>query len=136
MKRLQFVPENCTGCRYCELVCEFMHTQECGKENSRIKIIKDEEYGNHLAVFCNQCDEAPCINVCPTNALFRDEKTGVVMVDDELCVGCGSCIGECPIGALRLDRYKSKIIKCDLCGGDPECVKKCSRNALILVDVD
>ena len=69
-------------------------------------------------------------------ALNRDESTGVVVVDDSACTGCGDCITACPLHALALDEEKAIIFKCDLCGGDPECVKWCTREALLVTEAD
>ena len=88
MKLVQVITDNCTGCRLCEMACSFYHEQECSATKSRIRIVKDEEFGHHLILFCTQCAEAPCIESCPVEALHRDEKTGVVVVDGELCTGC------------------------------------------------
>ncbi len=59
-----------------------------------------------------------------------------MLLDDELCNGCEACIDACPLGGLSLDRGKNIVFKCDLCGGDPECEKICSREVLILKEVD
>jgi Fe-S-cluster-containing dehydrogenase component len=82
------------------------------------------------------CVEAPCIESCSAGALYRDGKTGIVVVDTKTCVGCGDCIPACPMHALFLDEEKNIILKCDLCRGDPECVKWCPNNALILKEID
>lgn len=58
------------------------------------------------------------------------------MVDEEKCVGCGFCVIACPWGLVVLDPMKRKAIKCDLCGGDPVCVKECPEKALLLVDLN
>ena len=136
VKLIEINPKDCTACRLCEMACSFHHEQECSTVKSRIKILRDEEFGNHLVLLCMQCAETYCVESCPTEALRRDEKTGVVLVDNELCNGCEVCIDACPLGALSLDREKNIVFKCDLCGGDPECVKICSREVLIIREVD
>lgn len=118
------------------MVCSLHHEQECSTVRSRIKILRDEEFGNHLVLLCAQCTEVYCVGSCPTEALRRDKETGVVLVDDELCNGCEACIDACPIGAISLDNKQNIALKCDLCGGDPECVKICSREVLIVKEVD
>jgi Fe-S-cluster-containing hydrogenase component 2 len=76
------------------------------------------------------------MDVCPTGALSRDNKTQAVVVEYEKCGGCGNCVHVCPFGAVTLDMVAKKAIKCDLCGGDPECVKICPENALQYIDAE
>ena len=137
MKLIQVISGNCTGCRLCEMVCSFCHEQECSTAMSRIRILRDEEFGNHLLQLCIQCADAPCIESCPVEgALYRDEETGVIVVNEEDCIGCEACIEACPLRALFLDKEKDIVFKCDLCGGDPECVKVCPVQALVLKEED
>ncbi|MFC1988204.1 4Fe-4S dicluster domain-containing protein, partial [Chloroflexota bacterium] len=136
MKPIEIVHSNCVGCRLCEMVCSLVHEGECSTAMSRIRIYRDEEFGNNLVSLCLQCDDAYCIDSCAYGALNRDEKTGVVAVDDKSCTACEACVAACPIGAIYLNKEKDTVFKCDLCGGDPECVKFCSRGALILKEAD
>ncbi len=136
MNLIEVIPDNCFACQLCELACSFYHEKECSHTKSRIKILKDSEWAFDFPLLCIQCAEAPCIESCPTEALHRDETTGVVLVDNELCNGCEACIDACPLGGLALDREKNIVFKCDLCGGDPECVKWCPSEALTLKEVD
>lgn len=137
VKLIEVIPDNCFGCQLCEMACSFYHEQECSHTKSRIKILKDSEWAFDFPLLCIQCAEAPCIEVCSTEALHRDETTGVVLAEDELCIDCGLCVTACPIRALALlDEGKVRILKCDMCGGDPECVKWCPSEALTLKEVD
>jgi Fe-S-cluster-containing hydrogenase component 2 len=63
-------------------------------------------------------------------------RTGAVLVNEEKCTGCGLCIPSCPIGILKVDPVTHVAIKCDLCGGDPECVKRCPEKALKYIDAE
>ena len=132
---IEVIQENCTGCRLCEMACSFFHEKECSTTMSRIKILQGREWSFDCPLLCIQCPEAPCIESCSVNALHRDEKTGVMLVDDEACIGCGDCIDSCPLHALSSNK-RGIIFKCDLCGGDPECVKWCTRGALIFKEID
>ena len=136
MKLIGVFHNKCVGCRLCEMVCSLVKEHECSTTKSRIRIIRDEEFGNNLVSLCIQCADAHCLESCAQGALSRVSETGVVLVDDELCNGCEACILACPISAISLDGEKNVVFKCDLCGGDPECIKVCSREALILNDVD
>ena len=136
MKLIEVSHSKCTGCRSCEMVCSLTHEQECSTAKSRIRIVRDEEYGNNVISLCMQCADASCMDSCPGEALHRHPETGAVLVYDELCIGCEACVEACPLGALSLNREKAVVFKCDLCGGDPECVKWCKRGALACTEVD
>lgn len=132
MKLIRIVPENCSGCRLCEVTCSFTHFRNFSPELARIRIVKDEEFGHHLIVMCTHCADAPCIDVCPVEAITRDEKSGAVVLDEVECTECGECTEACPIGAPFLTGEMDYPLKCDLCGGkEPECVQVCSREALV-----
>ncbi len=136
MKLIEVSHSSCAGCRLCELVCSLFHEGECSTTRSRIRIFRDEEFGNNLVPLCIQCAEVYCVESCPLAALSRDPETGAVLVDDELCNGCEACLAACPLGAIFLSQEKGIVFKCDLCGGDPQCVKFCSRGALVFKDTD
>ncbi|MCP4751948.1 MAG: 4Fe-4S dicluster domain-containing protein [Proteobacteria bacterium] len=132
MKRIKIIQENCTGCRLCETTCSFAHFRKISPELSRIRIAKEEEFGDHRVALCTQCQEAPCIEVCPVEALTRDQASGIVILDEDECTGCEECREECPTGAPFITKEKDYPLKCDLCGGgEPECVEICSRQALV-----
>jgi Fe-S-cluster-containing hydrogenase component 2 len=65
----------------------------------------------------------------------RNTKLGIIEVTDK-CVGCGQCISACPYGVITIDSTTRKAIKCDYCGGDPICVKRCPSNALVYIDAE
>lgn len=133
-KLLLIDPEKCTGCRACEVVCSLFHEQRCNPAESRISIIKYEQAGVYIPVTCQNCQSMPCGAVCPTNALSQDEETGLVVVNYDLCIGCRMCVVVCPFGGMGLDARGERVIKCDLCGGDPICVRFCEPKALRYLD--
>ncbi len=138
MPRKIFVidPERCTGCRLCELVCAVKHTGLSNPTRSRIRIIKWDNEGVYLPTHCRQCRDAPCMDACPEQAIYRDKADGVVMVDDDQCIGCQACVEACPFGAMGFDSDREQVFKCDLCGGDPQCVRFCDMKAVDYVDAD
>ena len=136
MKLIEISHSKCVGCRLCEMICSLSHEGECSTTRSRIRIVRDEEFGNNLVSLCMQCAGSYCVESCPYDALSRDPQTGGVLVDDKLCDGCEACVDACPLGAISLDRERGVVFKCDLCGGDPKCVKFCSRDALTSKDTD
>src|SRR5208283_3813620 len=82
------------------------------------------------------CPDAPCVTVCPADALSREGEFGHVMVDEKRCASCSSCVLSCPFEVLRLEGRRSMPNPCALCGGDPECVRSCRAGALELVRLD
>jgi Fe-S-cluster-containing hydrogenase component 2 len=111
-----------------------MHDGVSNPSRSRIKVMKWESEGLYIPMACQQCDDAPCMNVCPVKAISRDEDIGFVTVDYDLCIGCRSCVAVCPFGAMNYNVIDKKVFKCDLCGGDPQCVRFCEEKAVDYVD--
>lgn len=125
MRKLVVNPIKCTGCRSCMLVCSFMHTDECSYYGSRIQIESQEGKGLHTPVLCRFCEDPACVRACPVEALSIQPSSGAILVDWGLCNGCQSCVSACPHKAMRFDKKTDKAFTCDLCQGDPECVKVC-----------
>ena len=135
-KMLVVYHEKCTGCRLCELVCSVTHDGVSNPARSRIKVMKWESEGLYIPMTCQQCDDAPCMNVCPVKAISRDEDVGFVTVDYDVCIGCRSCVSICPFGAMNYNAIDKKVFKCDHCGGKPQCVRFCDMKAVDYVDAD
>ncbi|ENF7814990.1 4Fe-4S binding protein [Enterobacter soli] len=134
--------EKCIGCRTCEVACVVSHqdTQDCAAVtavafSSRIRVIKGGAFTT--AVACHQCEDAPCANVCPTQAI-RSEA-GVWRVEQSRCIGCKSCMVACPFGVMQVAvvAEHAQALKCDLCAhraDGPACVAACPTHALSCVD--
>lgn len=137
MKTVTIDPKSCVGCRNCEMACSFAQSGEtCLREDSNIRVNVYAEDRFVMPVTCFYCEEAWCMNVCPANAISRNEKTGAVEIDQSRCAGCKMCILACPYGNIHFDHVKLVSRKCDLCGGDPECVKHCIGGALHYEEVE
>jgi carbon-monoxide dehydrogenase iron sulfur subunit len=128
--------DKCTGCRLCELVCAVSHDGISNPARSRIRVMKWEAEGLYIPMTCQQCQDAPCQNVCPVKAISQDEKTGRVSVDYNVCIGCRSCVSVCPFGAMNFNTIDRKVIKCDLCDGNPQCVRFCEVKAVDFIEAD
>lgn len=127
-------PENiCSRCRMCELICAFHHHAVGNPRRARIQVISLGQ-GEDIPVTCLNCEDPPCLNICPTGALHRPEPEGMVKVQEDLCIGCAMCVNACPIGAVTLDPLDGVAAKCDLCQGDPQCVLYCPAKVLKMTD--
>ncbi len=123
-KRLIVTPSRCIGCRSCELSCSFAHFKKPGEPGiSRIRTYTYSDDFSLVSV-CQQCDDAACVRVCPTDALSMNDA-GVVEVNMDKCIHCRMCAVACPFGNIVIEEGTLEIIKCDLCGGDPVCAKFC-----------
>ena len=136
MKLLVVNIDKCTGCRACEYACSFVHTGEFNPLDSRIRIGEFLDDFIFVPSVCTQCEDAYCVRVCPSHALSKNIETGLVEFDKDKCIGCKQCIIACPWGSIKLNHMGKEIIKCDLCGGDPECVKVCHAKALEFDEVE
>jgi Fe-S-cluster-containing dehydrogenase component len=76
------------------------------------------------------------MNVCPVKAISRNEELGQVAVDYDVCIGCRSCVGACPFGAMSFNPVDRQVIKCDLCEGSPQCVRFCEVRAVDFIEAD
>ena len=132
VKSLVAVLNRCTGCRLCELACAYRRYKSINPSRARIHVVRLDHEPVDAPMFCAQC--GLCIGACPLNAIKRNLKTGAIIVDEEKCTGCGQCVHVCPYGVATIDPASKKASICDLCGGEPECVKICPENALIYVD--
>jgi carbon-monoxide dehydrogenase iron sulfur subunit len=127
MKRIITYPERCTGCRLCESICALYNERMNDPSRSRIKISKKHSLGLSAPLVCLQCKHPPCGKACPVNAIQKD-SAGLVTIDYDLCIGCEACVGQCPFGVMMA--LPEKVVKCELCGGDPQCVKYCATEAI------
>ncbi|WGI17612.1 4Fe-4S dicluster domain-containing protein [Methanonatronarchaeum sp. AMET-Sl] len=122
----------CRGCRRCEVLCSWNKNLSRGRavvnpRSSGIRVRSDERDGVFEPVVCSQCSSADCLEACSHDALTRTD--GVVVVDQELCVGCGDCTEVC--SHIWLDPDSEVVVKCDLCGdSDPVCVDGCKHDVL------
>ncbi len=134
--------DKCLACRSCEFACAMVHADAENIEEAmlsefpllpRVKVIAAA--GRAVPLQCQHCEDAPCVEVCPSGALYKDERTGRTLTVVEKCIGCKSCIFACPFGAVEWNAGSRRLIKCDLCEGiveegeEPACVKGCPTRA-------
>ncbi|MBI1885888.1 MAG: 4Fe-4S dicluster domain-containing protein [Chloroflexi bacterium] len=136
MKMILPHPEKCVACHLCEGACSFKHEGSFVPAKTRIWVYDFVDEGIYGAVTCFHCKDAPCLSNCPTYAITRDPATGQVTVNDDKCIGCKMCMVACPFGVMGFHMEKNVAHNCDLCGGDPQCVKVCIYDALEYAEVE
>ena len=120
MTRLGFVIDqrSCIGCHACTVACKQEHGVELGVFRTWVKHIEQGTFPDTRRYFsvlrCNHCDDAPCVEICPTTALFRRED-GIVDFDPARCIGCKACLNACPYDALFIDPESETAHKCNFC---------------------
>lgn len=130
----------CSGCMACVVACMDQNdTPEDGLAYRQLIKLEKGQYPTARIAFvslaCFHCNEAPCLLVCPREAIFRDEASGVITVDEDLCIGCRACAMVCPFGAPRF-ADGGAMHKCNLCiervahNMEPACVHTCTTKAL------
>ncbi|MBR9921379.1 MAG: polysulfide reductase NrfD [Bacteroidetes bacterium] len=142
-----FVIDNrkCIGCHACTTACKSEHDVPVGVNRTWVKQVEKGEFPNTRRLFsvmrCNHCTDAPCVEICPVEALFfRDD--GIVDFDNDRCIGCKSCMQACPYDALYIDPNSHTAAKCNYCahridiGLEPACVNVCPEHAIISGDMD
>jgi len=156
VKRIVADPRKCVACRACEIACALAHAdtddlvEAIFKRGAKPRIYIESAGMLSVPLQCRHCEDAPCVRVCPTGALWRPSEDEPVVVDQEKCIGCAFCVEVCPFGVVRLARCRGAgvisdakaVIKCDLCverqaeGLQPACVSACPVGALALEEVD
>jgi len=140
MLQLKINPDQCIGCRACELACALENDGVMASGCSRITVIsfiESREYGlpYHFPTTCRQCEDAPCLIVCPEDAIVKDKREDrIVRINTEICTGCGQCVRACPFGAIRVEMESHKAVKCELCKDQPACVSICPTDAITFTE--
>lgn len=136
-KKIVFVEELCTNCHLCSMYCSLAFTKkgvfEYRPSIARIRVVENEEDTKYVAHVCLQCQEPACVDACPVEAITKDTETGIIMINEEECNGCESCIEACRFDCVFM--VDDKAVKCEVCD-DPLCVRACATKALKLMDVD
>ena len=124
----------CTSCRACEAACSLVKHGEINPDKSRIRMQLDHDSYFYYPLVCAQCDTAYCAMACPTHALNKNHETEMVDFFKDKCIGCKMCVAACPFGAVNI--VDGIAHKCDLCDGDPTCVKFCETKAISYGDFE
>lgn len=144
MKRIWVDRDKCLGCKTCELQCAVDRGSvaktlrgacaEMPLPLARVGVFGPT--GNAFPIQCRHCQDAPCIRTCPAGAMHRDEESGLVIADQDICRGCWMCVMACPFGAIIPAAAAKVAVKCDACQDmeQPACVAACPTGALVYGD--
>lgn len=130
----------CMGCHSCEVACKMEHDLPAGVNRVRIvtegpTIVDGELKLSFKRIYCHQCPQSPCLEVCPTGAI-KTRPDGIIFIDQSQCTGCRVCADVCPYDAISFHPYKLWAEICDSCfnrldeGLPPFCIQYCMSGAL------
>ncbi|HKB09698.1 MAG TPA: NrfD/PsrC family molybdoenzyme membrane anchor subunit [Vicinamibacterales bacterium] len=135
----------CIGCHACTIACKAEHDIPIGVNRCWVKTVEKGTFPStrrfFFPVLCNQCDDAPCARICPTNALYR-RRDGIVDLHGDACIGCRACMVACPYDQLFIDPNTRTAEKCNFCANRvendllPACVSVCPTECRIFGDLD
>ena len=142
-----FDSSTCSGCKTCQVACKDKNDLPVGQVWRRVYEVsgggwkkegaawKNDVFAYNLSMSCNHCEDPICAKNCPTMAI-RKREDGIVLIDQNSCIGCKYCAWVCPYGAPQYNTEKGVMGKCDLCadyvdqGKNPSCVDACPMRAL------
>ena len=129
MNKIRVIKDRCTSCGICEMVCSITKNGVLNPKQSRIRVKEMFPIPGYPEV-CTQCKNPLCKKACSVDAI-ENNNSGTVLVSYGKCIKCMKCVEACPFGTMFVDIHDGKPIKCDLCNGDPQCVRYCPTGALI-----
>lgn len=135
----------CIGCHACTIACKAEHEIPVGVNRCWVKTVEKGTFPDtrrfFFPVLCNQCDEAPCVRICPTSALYK-RRDGIVDLNGPSCIGCRACMIACPYDQLFIDPNTRTAEKCNFCANRvenrllPACVSVCPTECRIFGDLE
>ena len=141
-----FDQNKCVGCTDCEIACKKVNLVPKGQMRLFIQDktdplnLKEKRY---VRVSCQQCQDAPCVNVCPTKACHKDEKTGITTMNTDDCIACKYCIVACPYDVRFINHETKAAESCNFCldtnlkdGHEPACIEACRYEAIVFGDLN
>lgn len=136
----------CTGCSACVVTCKDKCDLRPGINNRHVSCDEFGTFPNVSVTYsswgCNNCENPACVENCPKGAMTQDKKNGIVFVNTDKCVGCGTCARVCPFSVPTIDEEIHKSRKCDYCvdllmaGENPACVDVCNARALYFGELE
>jgi carbon-monoxide dehydrogenase iron sulfur subunit len=135
--------DRCQGCRSCEIACAVEHSKNKNlyaavseRPLPLRRLYVEAAVGKKVPLVCRHCEDAPCVAVCRTGALYQDPATGIVDRDSSRCVGCWMCAMVCPYGVIGRQSEARVAVKCDRCRDldVPACVSACPSKTLVFAE--
>ena len=131
----------CIGCHACSTACKSENAVPVGVNRTYVKAVDVGTFPAARRAFqvtrCNQCEHPPCVEACPTSAMYQ-RKDGIVDFDKDICIGCRACIAACPYDAIFINPEDHSAEKCNFCahrlevGLEPACVVVCPTEAIMI----
>ena len=131
--KLKIINTACIGCMLCQIACSYTKHNTINLSLSRIHIFSNLDNYKIKIDVCRQCKICKCISACKYGAFKRDNETGGVYINNESCQACYACVDACPFSAVSIDTKENLPIVCDLCNGDPQCIKICPSRAITII---
>ena len=141
-----FDQNKCVGCTDCEVACKKVNLVPKGQmrlfiqDKTDPQNLKEKRY---VRVSCQQCEDAPCVTVCPTKACHKDEKTGITTMNTDDCIACKYCIVACPYDVRFINHETRAAESCNFCldtnlkdGHEPACIEACRYEAIVFGDLN
>ncbi|HXT20609.1 MAG TPA: 4Fe-4S dicluster domain-containing protein [Thermoanaerobaculia bacterium] len=135
----------CIGCHACSTACKAENEVPLGVHRTYVKYAEVGTFPqvkrHYQVTRCNQCDDAPCVEICPTGAMYR-RRDGIVDFDKSICIGCKACMAACPYDAIFINPEDHSAEKCNFCahridvGLEPACVTVCPTQAILVGDLE
>jgi Fe-S-cluster-containing dehydrogenase component len=137
--------KDCVGCNACEVACKQEHNLPVGPRWITVRSDSPKEVAGkmqlrYVVAHCVHCSQPMCRDRCPVNAIIR-RVDGIILINEELCIGCKGCVDACPLGVMQFDENKGVAGKCDLCweriniGLKPACVSACPSRCIYYGDI-
>ncbi len=133
MKMICIDRAKCSGCGACQALCALEKRGRMQPGESRIRLRRTGGPMLQYVTYCQHCADPECVKAC-LKTIIHKEKDGLVVRKFDECFACSACEVACPVGAVVYDSGKDAYMTCDLCRGDPLCVKVCPTGALTFVD--
>lgn len=135
----------CTGCKACQISCKDKNNLKVGELFRKVYEFEGgtfpDVWGYFISLGCNHCAEPKCAENCPTGAIYKRDKDGLVVQDRDKCIGCKMCLWSCPYERPQYLEEEGKAGKCDGCadlvdqGLNPVCVDSCPMRAIEFGDI-